>query len=130
MRKEFIICIIIIIIVIAANTFTQMYTKNAVDFINNKLEELKQQMLKENVKREIVQEKINNIINKEWRKKYDTLAFFTEHDELEKVETELTSLKSHIEIEQYDDGIPELEKAQFILNHIKEKFKLDIKNIF
>ena len=51
-------------------------------------------------------------------------------DELEKVETELTSLSAYIDIEEYDHGVPELEKGIFILNHIKEKFKFDIKNIF
>ena len=66
----------------------------------------------------------------DWREIYNKLAYFIEHDELEKVETELTSLESYIKTEEYKHGVPELEKGIFILNHIKEKFKLDIKNIF
>ena len=65
-----------------------------------------------------------------WKDRYEKLAFFIEHDELEKVETEITSLKAHIMIEEYEEGIEPLERCIFILNHIKEKFRLNMKNIF
>ena len=66
----------------------------------------------------------------EWKKKFNTLAYFIEHDELEKAETELTGLKANIEVDDYEQAVSELEKAIFILNHIKDKFKLEIKNVF
>ena len=67
---------------------------------------------------------------KNWREKYEKLAFFIEHDELEKVETELTELTAYIKIEEYEEAINPLETSIFILNHIKEKFRLNMKNIF
>lgn len=129
MRKEFIVCIIIVILVIIANTITQNYTKQAVEFMDNELMSLKEELKKEEIDKVVVEEKMEDIMDK-WKEKYNVLAYYIEHDELEKVETELTSLKAHIEVEEYDDGVPELDKAIFILNHIKEKFKFDIKNIF
>lgn len=129
MYKEWIICFIVIFSVITVDIITQNYTDKSVQVIGDNLEILKEELKKEEVDKQELEENIGEIINV-WKEKYEKLAYFIEHDELEKVETELTSLKAHIDIEEYEDGVPELEKSIFILNHIKDKFKLDIKNIF
>ena len=69
-------------------------------------------------------------INKKWNERYDKMAYYIEHAELEKVDTELTALKANILIEEYKEGIPELEKCIFTLSNIKEKSEIKIKNIF
>lgn len=129
MRKDFIICAIVIALVVGFNILTQNYTTKSVETINQKLEELKEELEKEEIEQEEVERKMEEIQNT-WQEKYEKLAYFIEHDELEKVETELTSLNAHIETEEYQEAIPELEKGVFILHHIDDKFKLDIKNIF
>lgn len=129
MYKEWIICFIVIFSVITVDIITQNYTDKSVQVIGDNLEILKEELKKEEVDKQELEENIGKIINV-WKEKYEKLAYFIEHDELEKVETELTSLKAHIDVEEYEDGVPELEKSIFILNHIKDKFKLDIKNIF
>ena len=129
MRKEWIICIVVIFIVLVANIVTQNYTKDSVEYMDKKLKALKETLLKEEVEKEKVQEEMDDVM-KDWKKRYEKLAYFIEHDELEKVETELTSLKANIRVEQYKEGVPDLDKSIFILDHIKEKFKLNIKNIF
>lgn len=129
MRKEWIICFVVIFIILVVNIITQNYTKDSVEYMDKKLEALKETLLKEEVEKEKVQEEMDNVM-KDWKKKYEKLAYFIEHDELEKVETELTSLNANIKVEQYEEGVPDLDKSIFILNHIKEKFKLNIKNIF
>lgn len=128
MTKELIICIIIIILVVGFNIITQSYTTKSVEEINESLENLKEK-LEENINKEELQISMNNIMDN-WKKKFNILAYFIEHDELEKAETELTALKANIEVEEYEQAIPELEKTIFILNHIKDKFKLEIKNVF
>ena len=129
MRKEWIVCSIIIFIILVANILTQNYTKDSVEYMDKKLEVLETALLEKEVEKEKVQEEMDNVM-KDWKKRYEKLAYFIEHDELEKVETELTSLKANIQVEQYEEGIPDLDRSIFILNHIKEKFKLNIKNIF
>ena len=119
----------VILLVVIANIITQNYTNKSVEFIDKELDTLKQALLKEEVEKEKIEQEMEEVMSK-WKEKYEKLAFFIEHDELEKVETELTSLKANIEVEQYEEGIPDLEKSIFILNHIKEKFKFNIKNIF
>ena len=129
MHKELIICIIVILIVIVANTITQSYAQEAVDTMDEKLNALEASLEKENDAKEQIQESLDDVMLN-WREKYEKLAFFIEHDELEKVETQLTSLKAHIKTEEYEEAIDSLETSIFILNHIKEKFRLNMKNIF
>lgn len=129
MRKEWIICGIVIFLVAITNIITQNYTNQSVETTNQKLENLKEKLMKEEVERQEVEKEMQNVME-HWKKRYETLAYYIEHDELEKVETELTSLKANIQIEQYEEGVPDLERSIFILNHIKEKFKLNIKNVF
>lgn len=129
MHKEWIICTVVIIAIIIANVITQNYTNKSIELLDEKLESLKEELIKEEVEKEVVDKKMEEIMEI-WKEKFNKLAYYIEHDELEKVETELTSLKANIEVEEYEEGVSELEKSIFILNHIKEKFKFDIKNIF
>lgn len=129
MKKELIICSAIVIAIILGNILTQGYTKEVVLYMDEELENLKEDLLQEEVDTEKVTGKITNI-REEWEKRYQKLAYFIEHDELEKVETELTSLQANIETKEYKQGIPDLQKCIFILDHIKDKSSLQIKNIF
>ena len=129
MHKEWIICTVVIIAIIIANIITQNYTNKSIELLDEKLELLKEELIKEEVEKEVVDKKMKEIMEI-WKEKFNKLAYYIEHDELEKVETELTALKANIEVEEYEEGVSELEKSIFILNHIKEKFKFDIKNIF
>ena len=129
MKKELIICSAIVIAIIIGNILTQGYTKEVVLSMDEELENLKEDLLQEEVDTEKVAGKITNI-REEWEKRYQKLAYFIEHDELEKVETELSSLQANIETKEYKQGIPDLQKCIFILDHIKDKSSMQIKNIF
>ena len=69
-------------------------------------------------------------IEKTWEEKYETMAYYIEHNELEKVQTELTKLKADIDMEEYPMGVENLDSCSFILEHIKDKTALKIVNIF
>ena len=129
MHKELIICLFIILLIISLDLITKYSTENIVNILNDDLENFKEILIKDNVEQKEVKEKMGDIMNL-WRKKYEVLAYYIEHDELEKVETELTSLSSSIDIEEYDDGVENIDRCIFILNHIQNKYVMEIKNIF
>ena len=129
MYKEIIICSIVIIIVVGLNILTENYTKESVALMTGNLEDLKKNMISEEQDEEDLNNQIEDIVNN-WNERHKKLAYFIEHDELEKVETELVSLKGNIEVKEYEQGIPNLNNCIFILEHIKEKTALQIKNIF
>ena len=143
MKKELIISIVIFILIIIGNIITQNYTKESVLDLSNNLENLKENISlkiekKENDKennqnnfddnKELLEE-INNI-TKNWESRHNKLAYYIEHNELEKVEDNLTGLNSLVETEEYNEALKELDKSIFILKHIEEKYKFNLENIF
>ena len=129
MKKELVICIFIIILIIVLNVITQNYTIECVRQINERLGVLKEASLQENIKEQNIITEIDNIENK-WNDFQEKLAYYIEHDELEKVETQIFAIKGFAEIKKYDEIVPELDKCMFILKHIQEKTTLNIKNVF
>ena len=127
MHKELIICIILVILIVIGDWVTQNYTKNTVNYITGELENLKQNLLEKSDDK--VDEDINKIDDK-WKEVYDKLAYYIEHDELEKVETNFTACKSLAKSGEYEQAISELEKTVFVLDHITDKYSFNFVNIF
>lgn len=127
MFKEAIITIFIVIFVITGNIITQGYTKNTVNVMQEKLVQIKEEINNNN------EDKINskmNEIEEEWKKRTEILSYYLEHDELEKIETEIVTLKANIQIEEYKQGMEGLENCYFLLEHIKDKESVKLDNIF
>lgn len=134
MKKETIICIIIVITISVGNIITQKYTKESVETLSNGLEILKTDLKNEldsNEKEanEEILEKIDKI-RENWESRHDKLAYYIEHNELEKVESNLTALNSFVQTKEYADAIKELDESVFVLRHIQEKYAFNLKNIF
>ncbi len=129
MLKEAIICIVIVIAIIFGNNTTQNYTKESVSELSSGLMSLRGNITQENVENESVRNEMERIYE-QWEKKHDKLAYFIEHDELEKVETELIAIKSFIETEDYEESVSELDKSVFILKHIEDKYAFNLQNVF
>ncbi len=113
------------------NVITQNYTKITVEQLSNDLSEVKGELLKiknegNNIELEKKVEKIRN----DWDKSHNKLAYYIEHNELEKVEDNFTGMQSYIETFQYEDAINQLDKSVFILNHIQEKYAFSLENVF
>ena len=136
MKKEIIICIIVVIAISIGNiiTQTQQYTKESVSTLSNDLEELKLDLNNKikNEEEKTNEELSNSIdkITKDWESRHYKLAYYIEHNELEKVEDNLTGLDSLVSTEEYAEAIKELDKCIFILRHIEEKYAFNLENIF
>lgn len=129
MKKEMIICIIIIILIVIANIITQNYTKKCVGKMNEMLNGLKESNLSDEIENKNITKQLENI-DKIWNEYQEKLAYYIEHDELEKVETQIFAINGLIEIKDFKETLPEIEKCIFILEHIEDKNMINIKNIF
>lgn len=127
MLKESIICIIIIIGIFGLEFYTQNFTKKTVDEITEMFSKIKENMLKQDTEK--LDEELKNISNK-WEEKQKRLAYYIEHDELEKVHTAIVKMKSYIETDNYSEAMAELEDGKFVIEHIKEKNAFNLQNIF
>ena len=121
-------CIIIIVIIIALDFFIQGYIKDSTEEMTGKLDNLKQDVLNKD------EDRINEIdtkgVRQTWEDKYKILASVIEHDELEKVEKNLTGLFSSLESKEKSEAISEIDESIFILRHIKDKYSFKIENVF
>ena len=127
MIKELSISIIIIIIIVVLDVYTQNYTKTTISETTQRLNELQQEISKNDSKQ--IEEKLNDT-EKEWKKAHNNLAYYIEHDELEKVDTALVTMKSFINSEDYASASSELQKSIFVLEHIQKKNSFSLENIF
>lgn len=127
MYKEFIIIIVVIALVVGLDIITSNYTKDSVEIISDELNILREYILEEDKKKAI--DKMQEIKEK-WEERYKILSFYIEHDELEKVETELTGLVADLSVEEYKNCIAELDTTIFILEHIQEKEEFNFRSIF
>ena len=69
-------------------------------------------------------------IRDDWNERHKKLAIYIEHDELEKIETNLASLNGYLDMEEYGDSMAQLEASVYVLEHIKNKTTLSMINIF
>ena len=131
MQKEIIVCIFIIVLITVGNVVTQNYTVESVESLADQLSDLKSDIFKEeeNIERDSIKDKIKQIEDN-WESRHDKLAYYIEHDELEKVETNLTSLGSFIEANENSEAVSELDKSVFVLKHIEDKYAFNLQNIF
>ena len=130
MGKETIICIILVIAIVIGNYMTQNYTKESAKELSNKLNELKENILNiEGEDSNQLKDKMESV-KAEWESRFDKLAYYIEHDELEKVENNLTGISSFIEMKESAEAISELDKGVFVLKHIQDKYAFSLENIF
>ncbi len=127
MLKEIIICIVIIIAIIFGNVVTQNYTKQSVAELTDTLSNLKDKVEQKNT--DILEEETKKVEDK-WEEKHNKLAYYIEHNELEKIEVELTTIKSNIETADYDHSIESIDKSMFLLKHVEDRYAFNLENIF
>lgn len=129
MTKELWICIVIVILICVGDFFTQKYTKVCINEADSELRKLRRELMQENVDAEKTKTVMNELQEK-WGKRHPKLSYYIEHDEIEKVETELAGINGYIEIEEYKEAVVEIDKNIYILEHIKNKNLFNLENIF
>lgn len=127
--REIFICIIIVAIIISLDIVMQKYTKESTNEIISELEKINEDIKTQSLQQKDLKEKSIEIREK-WQEKNSKLAYYIEHNELEKVETNITSMISYIETGEYNLALDKIETNIFILKHIKDKYQLSLDNIF
>lgn len=127
MIKETVICIIIVIGIIGLELFTQNFTGKTVKKITESFSKIENEIVKQDI--EQINIEIETISNK-WEEKQKKLAYYIEHDELEKVHTAIVTMKSYIKTNDFSSAMAELEEGKFVIEHIQEKNSFNLQNIF
>ena len=129
MLKEMAVCIVILISIFTFDFKTQEYTEKTIEDTTSKLETLREELIKEDKDNEKLLKDMEKIYN-EWLGYHEKLAYFIEHDELEKAETDMVALKGSVNVKEYEMAVSELDKSVYVLQHIEDKYKFELVNIF
>lgn len=127
MLKEALICIIIVIGIFGLEIYTHKFTAGTVQEITEIFTKIEENISTGDI------EKINNEINNassKWVEKQKKLAYYIEHDELEKVHTAIVLMKSYVETEEFSYALAALAEGKFVIEHIQEKNSFNLQNIF
>ncbi|MCI8291436.1 MAG: DUF4363 family protein [Clostridia bacterium] len=126
MYKELIISAIVIILVIVVNFVMGKLVDDKLNRVIDLLAETRTAI--EDKDYEKANGKVEEI-DKHWESSERFLSCYIEHDELEKVETEFTSLKACLEIEE-EDCLEYIDRMSFVVEHIEKKDDFVLENMF
>ena len=129
MYKELIISMIVIALITIGNIITQSNTIKSVEEMSQNLNSLREEILQSYVNQEQTTQRMEEIAEL-WQEKQQKMAYYIEHNELEKVGTEMTKSKADMDVQEYAMAVENLDNCIFILEHIKDKSALKIVNIF
>ena len=127
MLKETVICIVIIIGIFGLEIYTQNFTEKSVNEVTEIFDKIEDNISKRDI--EQTNNEIKNIETK-WEEQQKKLAYYIEHDELEKVHTAIVTMKSYVQTEDFSSAMAELAEGRFVIEHIQEKNSFNLQNIF
>lgn len=133
MKKEFFMIVVIILLVISGDLITQKFTTKFFKEIENDLMNLRNGIITQNITQNIEKENLKQASSKiynKWCDGYKILAYYIEHDELEKIKTQLTLINASIDVEDYNDTVMRIDEGIFLINHVIDKEDINLFNIF
>ena len=122
MKKILIICFVTVISIIVGDIFLQRFVDSTFDQMSSNLEKMDGYVDNaEECKRQLDE------LDASWEKNFLKMACYLEHDELEKVKTQIVVIRAGIEADDKMFVHEEINRAIYIIQHIKEKesFRLD-----
>lgn len=129
--RDIIIMIAIIAIILSGDMLMKNYLNPATDEIIAKLEELKQNTIKakETEDRSEIKEQIKEVEHI-WNDHLEIWSTIVMHQELDNIAQPLARARLNINDGNLEDALQEIETTIFYLNHVKEREKFNLKNIF
>ena len=125
--KEYVIVAVILVFVFFMEHITSKNLNNSVKWMKDGIMSIENK-LEENRETEAQNEFLE--LKGKWEGEQEKLAFFVEHEELEKVSNDMVIIESNFEQNEADEIDENITDLKFMLDHIEEKNQLNLKNIF
>lgn len=122
--KETIIILIILGIVIMLEILTSKTLEKSLSWLEKDME-----YIENNIDKNEINEKVQEIKDK-WKKDNEKLALFVEHNELEKISNNIIKIESNIKNRDKLETLEKVAEVKFMIEHISDKNKLKLRNIF
>ena len=128
--KEIVVLVLIIIFLIISDVYVSGYTQKTIEKMDKKMDELIELVLNsEDYSKEEILDKIEKFED-EWKNIEERLAYFAEHNELEKVSVAIVMMKANTAMDMQEDAYEKMKEIKFKIEHIKQKQKFALNNLF
>lgn len=127
MKKEIIISLVIVVVIIILDIITQRYTNCAMTEVSDMLDSVREELVQAN--EEEANQKME-MAKAKWDEVKEKLVIYIEHAELEKVDVYIVESNSCIKTKEFMTAIEAIDKCNFAMGYIRDKYELSIKNIF
>lgn len=124
--EQITIVVIIVILVIILDIITFKITSDSIKNMLNQINDISK-LIDTNIYE--AKEKSKSIF-KDWEELERKMNYYLEHDELEKVSKQIVILETQIQTDNILEAKPNISEIKFLLEHIEEKPKMKINNIF
>ncbi|MDD2360219.1 MAG: DUF4363 family protein [Syntrophaceticus schinkii] len=121
------IILIVVVIIGIGGVYSQRYLEHSASELVVGLKEVKKAVDQEKWKES---KDAYAKFNKNWSKAHKNWAMFTDHFELDNIEMRLIRGRSFIEAEDVTNAIAEFDEAIMLLEHIPDRERLTLYNIF
>lgn len=103
------------------------FTNKITDEIDKDIEELKISLLAENYEES---KKKSEDLDEKWEKYEDKFCYFFDHEEIEKMSTKVAVIKENTANREYKLALEDSIETKYLLEHVKDKLKLKLNNVF
>ena len=119
--------IIVIITIVILNFIVGRYTDKVMDHMEAGIDELKQSLLDGKYEESIKQsEKLRD----EWKSYEDNFGYFMDHEEIEKLSVKVAVIAENARNKEYELALEDSIETRFLLEHVKDKLKMKLSNVF
>ncbi len=119
--------LIIFVLLIASGIYTQIYLFNSADKISTDITLLSKDINEDNWKNA---KKKYNKLTKKWEQTENTWDLIVDHEERDKIALNIAALEQYINTKNKSLSLGELNMLKQLIEHIPEKEKFCLKNIF
>lgn len=124
---KIVVVLISIVMIVIMNILIGKYTDKNIDDMGAKVDSLRQSLGDSNFDKSKKQSKE---LRNDWEKYEDKFAYFMDHEELEKLTLKIIIVDENLRNEDYERAIEDIIEVKFLLQHIKEKLKFKLSNVF
>ncbi len=127
--KEVLALSFIVIFLFVSDILIFRFTNKSIEKMDEKIGEIIEIVYNETYEKEILLQKIESFEN-DWKNIEEKLSYFSEHEELEKVSVTTTLMKANVQMDAKEDAYEKMEEIKFRIEHIKNKQRFKLNNIF
>ncbi len=122
-----IVIIVFMIVILVLNWLVGSYTDKAINNMEAGVAQLKKTLLAGNYEES---KKQSEKLRDNWNEYENKFAYFMDHEEIEKLSVKVAAIAENASNKEYELALEDSIETKFLLEHVKDKLKWKLNNVF